>query len=240
VRHLLTLASLIGAVVLPLAVITAVVTNLVFDSSFYHAGQARYDVQAVTQLSPSTMDRVNQGIVRFFGDSETLPQALSAVGAPPDVFNEREILHMNDVRGLIQGIRVLQFAALAYVLLVAGLAATRWQSGGRAAFSRMLLLSTVVTIGVGIVAAFITYFWFDQLFLLFHEVSFHNDFWQLDPRTDHLIQMFPFEFWYDAMLTVTERVLLVTLIVGGCGYALRRAESAARRQARPVAALPRR
>ena len=239
-RHLLTLTSLIGAVVLPLAVISAVVTNLVFDSSFYHAGQARYNVQSVTHLSPATMDRVNDGIVRFFGDAETLPQALTAVGAPSDVFNEREILHMNDVRGLIQGIRVLQFASLAYVLVVVGLAATRWRRGGRAAFSRMLLLSTFVTIGVGVVAAVITYFWFDQLFLLFHEVSFHNDFWQLDPRTDHLIQMFPFEFWYDAMLTVTERVLLVTLIIGSCGYALRRVENSSRQPTRPAAVLPRR
>ncbi|HEX5417463.1 MAG TPA: TIGR01906 family membrane protein [Chloroflexota bacterium] len=239
-RHLLTFASLVGAVVLPLAVISAVVTNLVFDSGFYHAGQARYDVQSVTHLSPATMDRVNVGIVRFFGNSETLPQSLSAVGAPPDVFNEREILHMNDVRGLIQGIRVLQFGALAYVLAVSGLAATRWPKGGRAAVSRMLLLSTVVTIGVGILAAIITYFWFDQLFLWFHEVSFHNDFWQLDPRTDHLIQMFPFGFWYDAMLIVTERVLIVTLIIGGCGYALRRADRAANRLNPAAAVVPRR
>jgi len=228
VRLLLSIASLVGAIVLPFAVISAVVMNLVFDTTFYHDGQAEYHVQDVTHLSPATMDRVNLAIVRFFASSETLPEALAASGAPTSVFNEREILHMNDVRGLIQGIRVIQFATLAYVLVIGAVAALIWQRGGRAALSRMFLLSTAITIGIGVVAGVVTYLWFDQLFLLFHEISFHNNYWQLDPRTDHLIQMFPFEFWYNAMLTVTLRVVLVTSVLGGCGFALRRVELTAR------------
>ena len=46
---------------------------------------------------------------------------------------------------------------------------------------------------------------FSDLFLQFHLLSFSNDLWILDPRTDYMIRMFPLGFWYDAV------VQLVTL-----------------------------
>ena len=40
-------------------------------------------------------------------------------------------------------------------------------------------------------------FGFEAAFTRFHEVLFSNDLWQLDPRTDRLIQMYPEGFWRD-------------------------------------------
>ena len=48
---------------------------------------------------------------------------------------------------------------------------------------------------------------FDALFLLFHRVSFANDFWQLDPRTDYLVLLFPQGFWFDATMWAALRAL---------------------------------
>jgi uncharacterized membrane protein len=47
---------------------------------------------------------------------------------------------------------------------------------------------------------------------------FTNDFWQLDPDTDRLIQMFPEEFWAEATfivgaLTVGEALAIVVAAV---------------------------
>ena len=36
---------------------------------------------------------------------------------------------------------------------------------------------------------------FDSAWEGFHRLIFSNDFWQLNPRTDHLIQIFPPAFW---------------------------------------------
>ncbi len=54
---------------------------------------------------------------------------------------------------------------------------------------------------------------FDRLFTQFHLLSFRNDLWLLDPRTDHLVQMYPLPFWQLAAalflgLTVVESALL--------------------------------
>jgi integral membrane protein (TIGR01906 family) len=220
VRRILGLTAIICAVALPLAVITSVVLDLVWDAGFYHDGQVHYEVQRATGLTQDQMDLVNRAIVRFFGSAESLPDALRATGAPPDVFQQKEVLHMNDVRAVIQAFGTVQIASLTCVALFLVLTIAAWQRGGRWAMSRALIYSAIVTVALGLLFGAATLVDFDTLFLTFHEITFHNDFWQLDPRTDHLIQMFPFGFWYDAMLIVALRVVLVTLVAGGVGVVL--------------------
>src|SRR5579884_1946568 len=240
VRILLQMASWLGVIVLPVVIVCSILTNLFFDAAFYHAVQVRYDVQspagASTQVLASTnhgldvpttagmtlgqMDRVNQGIIRFFAGSESLPAALSASGADPGVFKEKEILHMNDVRVLVQDIGKAQLVGLALIILVVALAISQWGSGGRKAIARAMTYGSILTLALVILTGIVTYTSFDWLFLTFHEVTFQNNFWELDPATDHLIQMFPFGFWYDAMLTVALRVLIVTLLLGFSGIVL--------------------
>ena len=49
---------------------------------------------------------------------------------------------------------------------------------------------------------------FRPLFYLFHELSFRNDYWQLDPRSDYLVMLFPEGFWIDATLILVAVVFL--------------------------------
>lgn len=223
-RILLQVYSWLSVILLPVVVSSAVVTALFYDASFYHAGEVKYDVQATTGMTIPQLDRVNQGIILFFRSSESLPTALSQTGANPDVFKEKEILHMNDVRTLLQTISQLELVSFIVVVgfLALGLVTNRW--GGRAAIARTLTYGAVFTIMLVIITGILSYTSFDQLFLTFHETMFHNNFWELDPRTDRLIQMFPFGFWYDAILTVALRVLLVTAALGASGLILGRLE----------------
>lgn len=223
------LIGLVAIVALTIAVITSIVLGLIFDASFYHDGQVRYEVQRVTRMTQDQMDRVDLGIVRFFAGTESLPDALVASGAPGDVYQEKEVLHMNDVRGLIRGIRTLQLASLVVVAALLAVTGLTWRRGGREILARAFLLSSFLTVALTVVIGVLTLTSFDTLFLAFHHLSFSNDFWQLDPRTDHLIQMFPFEFWYDAMLTVAIRVVLVTVVIGVAGGVLRQVGKAQRR-----------
>ncbi len=210
------------AIALPLAVISTVVLGLVHDAGFYHDGEVRYRVDLATGLPQDVHDRINLGIVRFFEGTESLPNALRATAAPPDVFSQKEILHMNDVREVIRFFGSIQVIAGVVCLVTILIVVSRWRQGGRQFLSRALVVSAIGTFAVGLVVAAITFFAFDSLFLFFHKMTFHNDFWELDPRTDHLIQMFPFEFWYDAMVLVSERVLGATVLSGLVGVLLGR------------------
>ena len=63
------------------------------------------------------------------------------------------------------------------------------------------LALSAVLFAIGVVGAF-SLGGFDQAWFKFHELMFSNSFWQLNPRTDHLIQMFPPAFWEFIVSTI--------------------------------------
>jgi integral membrane protein (TIGR01906 family) len=84
---------------------------------------------------------------------------------------------------------------------------------------RWLIAGIVVT---GVVAAVA----FDALFEIFHELFFPAGSFTFDPRTDRLVQLFPFDFWSETTIVLGALiVILAALISIGAG---RRAKQASR------------
>jgi len=79
---------------------------------------------------------------------------------------------------------------------------------------RFLLMGGAATLGVGgLVAIGSLIGGFDRLFLLFHEISFTNDFWQLNPSRDALIAMFPQGFFFDATLLIVGAIIVQSALL---------------------------
>ncbi len=72
----------------------------------------------------------------------------------------------------------------------------------------MLVAGGVLTLGIIGVLGALAATDFSDLFLEFHLLSFSNDLWLLDPRTDNLIRLFPQEFFLDAAM----RVVVFTVV----------------------------
>jgi integral membrane protein (TIGR01906 family) len=129
----------------------------------------------------------------------------------PNLFNEKEILHMYDVKQLVKMVYLVQLYSA--ILLSMGcvfilfnpstnrgiLTLKYFSRGGMFTFSLVIAVSVLAIIG------------FDRLFLFFHLVSFSNESWILDPRHDYLIAMFPQGFFFDC----TVAIAFLTLLEGG-------------------------
>ena len=61
---------------------------------------------------------------------------------------------------------------------------------------------------------------FDSAWADFHKLIFSNDFWLLNPSTDHLIQMFPLAFWESIVFLVGTLVVAqaALLLLGAALY----------------------
>ena len=81
----------------------------------------------------------------------------------------------------------------------------------------MLAVGVVVLGAVALVA-------FDQLFETFHEIFFPPGSFLFDPRTDKLVQLFPFDFWQETAIVVGAVILVMSIVVAV--VAGRRAERA--------------
>ncbi len=213
------LATLIFFLALPVLLLASNARWLANDLAFYQQGYAKYGSYQVTGLSKPELDRATAELITYFNSDQDLPNILvSAGGRTFPLFDQRDSLHLRDVRDLIKLTYLVQEISLAYVVLfslgflfrrrvrpLAGLART-WLWGG--------VLSAVLLLAIGMAMLF----GFDQLFLQFHLVSFSNDLWMLDPATSYLIRMVPQEFFFDlavwaAGLALAESVILA--ILGG-------------------------
>jgi integral membrane protein (TIGR01906 family) len=67
---------------------------------------------------------------------------------------------------------------------------------------------------VGIViAGIIATFAFDAAFELFHRLFFPGGSYTFDPRTDRLVQLFPFDFWSETTIVLGVVIVVLAAVV---------------------------
>jgi integral membrane protein (TIGR01906 family) len=213
---LLRLASALFVVALPVFLVTTNVRFLTGEVRFYERGFRVHDADAATGLPLDELDRAAREIIDYFeNDAETLRIVVDDNGEEVALFNQRETDHMEDVKALMQAVFRANEVSLAYVLaFTAGV--FLW--AGQGSLRKLAWLSLG---GVGLGAAVVALVGvlalvggFESTWDRFHEIAFTNDFWQLNPATDRLIQMFPEPFWAEATfivgaLTIAEALAIV-------------------------------
>lgn len=129
-------------------------------------------------------------------------------GAP--VLEERERAHMRDVRAVFAAFyAVAAAAAVGLVVLVVGARRARHpERAWRAIGTGMRWLA----VGV-VVAGVIATFFFDAAFETFHRLFFPSGSYTFDPRTDRLVQLFPFDFWSETTIVLGIAILVLAGIV---------------------------
>ncbi len=207
-------------VAVPLLIFSWNALALFLDPGLYSQGEIRHQVDQAYGLDQRLLVPVNRAIVRYFsGGSDTLAEALQAEGASPSFFNERETLHMVDVRALVRGIALVERLALAsgLIYVLGSVALLGSKAVGRVGIG--LIAGAGLGLLVVVVGGVFTLVDFSSLDVRLHLLLFTNDLWMLDPRTDHLIQMFPFPgFWRDVAIAYALRSLLTTVgtvVAGG-------------------------
>jgi integral membrane protein (TIGR01906 family) len=142
-------------------------------------------------------------------------------GSP--LYNERELIHMEDVKRVTQGALRLWDTALVTLLLLGCYAYTQHKFWGHAEWmpairgfwrGGWLMVGLALTVGAIVVVGIAVnpdVFW--EFFTLFHKLFFTGNSW-LFYYSDTLIRLFPIRFWQDAFLLAA-----VIALGGGLGLA---------------------
>ncbi|MEZ4493629.1 MAG: TIGR01906 family membrane protein [Dehalococcoidia bacterium] len=209
-------ASVLFIVALPVFLISANIRFFAGEAWFYERGFREHDAVASTGLSLSELDR-SAGEIRdyFVNDARYLNITVVEDGVAVPLYNEQEVLHMADVKRVMQVLFRLNEVALAIVLAtVAG--RFLWAREGDL---RRLARDTLYGLALGALAAgaigILAIVGFDSAWDRFHEIVFTNDFWQLNPATDRLIQMFPESYWQESVVMIA-----VMVVTEGAGLAV--------------------
>ena len=205
-----TTAAAIFIALMPLLLIASAVRFVINLPALYSYGFDRYEIADYTRIDRDDLISAGAQIRDYFNndDQDLIIRTFVNGVLTESLYNEREIIHMRDVKALVQGVYLVQTLTALYIAAFAaiGLAAQRKRflpllarcvGGGG-----ILTLALVGIVSVGALVGF------DRLFLLFHLISFSNDFWQLDPSRDYLIAMFPQRFFFDATMLIAACVII--------------------------------
>ena len=182
----------------------------------YKYGFAKYEINQTTGLAEIELEKAARGLITYFNSGEEYI-SLSVVkdGEPFELFNQLEVVHLKDVKGLIRLDYRVSLGTLIYVLGYTGVSLFRQRKEGWRRLAREVVTSSRLTLALMLALGLGTLLGFDQLFLQFHLLSFANDFWQLDPSRDYLIMLFPQGFWFDTTLFVALATVAMALILDG-------------------------
>ncbi len=210
-------------VAMPLFLVTASVSWAFNSPGVYQRGFEQYDVSSVTGITEADLEQVSKDIRAYFNSrQEPLELRTRVFGRETELFKPREIIHMRDVKRLVWGVYIVAVVSAVYLLAVAGAVILRHRRRSGEILSRRLLRGGAFTVAIIVAVGLFALVGFDTLFLKFHQLSFANEFWQLDSRTDFLVMLFPQDFWFDATMWVATRAVagaLITSALSG-GYLL--------------------
>ena len=197
-----------------MAMMCAVMAALIFsiwlavygDSNyrFYKKEYQRYEVTEDLDMSIDHVMYVTEHMMNYLiGKEEELSVVTTVEGREQDFFNERDRLHMRDVRNLFLG---------GMILAVLRKREEDWKRLYFRTYS--IALSAWLVIGVLLGIAFRVDF--TTCFTIFHKLFFTNNLWVFDPETDYMIRMLPEGFFSDMVIRISEvfgGVLLLIWIV---------------------------
>ena len=201
---------------LPVLLLTASIGWATNSLWLYKYGFEKYDISQAAGLADSELEKAVTGLIDYFNsDEEYINLTVVKDGEPFVLFNQREVIHLRDVKALIWlDYRVL-FGTLLYAVAYAGVCLfwrkrRYWQR-----LARGVVGGGGITLALTLAPGLGTLLGFDQLFWQFHLISFTNKLWQLDPTRDYLIMLFPQGFWYDAALFCALATAVGAVILGG-------------------------
>lgn len=207
---------LIGAFILliPVALVTTTIRVAVSEPAVYDYGVRNYGAERASGIPESELLQANQQISHYLvdpGAGPLAPRVTNNAGEVQSLFNAKETAHMADVRSLVQVMFKVQILAVAMALALAVVMVALWPVRALAAAALYGSLLTLAVLGLTGIAAMTG---FDAAWSQFHGIAFTNDLWELNPRTDHLIQMYPEAFWQDAVTAIGGFIALQALSLG--------------------------
>ena len=215
---------------LPALLITSTICCEVNELSLYEYGFDKYEISQDTGIDKIQLRSVAQHLIDYFNLRADTVQITVVKGDEEfNLFNERELIHLSDVRSLIQLDYWVQRGAFLLIVICA-LALFFGFRVGWQILVRGLFWGSFITMGLMVALAIWAFFGFERLFILFHLVSFTNEYWILDPARDYLIRLFPGGFFYDAALFGFGAIMLEALLIGGIAFGILRLRGWERRE----------
>jgi len=181
-------------------------SSVVYNERFYHNQYKKNNIP----FNESTFKQQTTNLFGFFKGNYELTTGF---------FNEKEILHLQDVKVLINRTIKTYYFLLMFTVLFIVFIYRKYYNDFVKILSKSFIYSSTSLIILTIIS-FLLRNHFQSFFILFHKMSFSNNLWILDPLKDNLIRMFPLQFFVNITQYIFLRSLILSIIILAVGLYL--------------------
>lgn len=207
---------------IPVLLISTVVRVEVQCLPFYEYEYEKYNISEVTGFDSWQLGVITRHLIQFFnGKVESAQLVVEKNNNPMYLFHDHEIVHLEDVQEIFQYVYKIQLISLGYFLFYLLINIIFRKRKKLIYFWKGLKNGSILTIGLLVTLGAGAFFGFHQLFIQFHYLVFgdpQSSPWILDPRTDHLVMMYPLNFWQDALMLGIIAILAISVILIGLSW----------------------
>ncbi len=207
---------------IPVLLISTVVRVEVQCLPFYEYEYEKYNISEVTGFDSRQLGVITRHLIQFFnGKVESAQLVVEKDNNPMYLFHDHEIVHLEDVKEIFKYVYWIQLISLGYFLFYLLINIIFRKRKKLIYFWKGLKNGSILTIGLLVTLGVGAFFGFHQLFIQFHYLVFgdpQSSPWILDPRTDHLVMMYPLNFWQDALMLGIIAILATSVIFIGLSW----------------------
>ena len=198
-----------------LAILLSNALIIINTDSFYEFEFKKNNTSLKTGINHNDLFIVVDNIQDFFNEksNEKIQMTTYINGIEKNLFNSKEIRHMIDVKNLILNIKFFNYllwtTVIVILLIKISLSKDKILNTFRVIAKSYFIYSVSILISALILLA-LSFRW---IFYFFHIISFNNNLWILDPRTDYLIKIFEEVFFMDAAILIGILTLCYSIII---------------------------
>jgi integral membrane protein (TIGR01906 family) len=202
---------------LPLLIVSTNLRFTVNNIAVYKYIIQNYKIDRVTGIDNAQLTKVYQHWIDYYNSGADTPQIqVTKNGREINLLSDKEIVHLQDVKGLMDLDYAIQVTTT--LVLIACAAAFIWALRNTRFLLKSIFAGAALTFGLGLLLSVAAVLSFDRLFVLFHELSFANSFWILDPTRDYLIMMFPGGFFSDISIVLFIAIMAESAAIGALSF----------------------
>jgi integral membrane protein (TIGR01906 family) len=211
-------ATLFGILLILVLLITSV-DIFSLDRAFFLSQYKKLDVAADIGLSEEDLVKSTDVLLGYLRATRNdLNVTVTIDGKPQQMFNQREIDHMVDVKVLYRNAIFVRNLSLILGLAIGGLLLAMYRRKAIRLLARGVANASIV---FGVILAFVAVYAivdFYGFWTQFHQLFFRNDLWLLDPSTDNLILMVPESFFFTLVFRIVGGFSLSLIVVNALAY----------------------
>ena len=205
-------------ILLSIVLLFTSVEIVAFNLNHYNKSFVKYNITESTGMDMKNLQHTIEDVLLYLKDNrEELDTRAVINGEEREVFGEREILHMVDVKELFIKGRFIRNLSIPLILIIS-LFIIKTDRNWKRSLSKTLLNTSIINIVLLVILLILMAIDFYKYFTYFHLIFLNNDLWILDPKTDVLIQMVPERFFYDTAVKIVSYFVGSLLVLGSFGF----------------------